>query len=158
MENKKKELEDQLQRLRAELVNMERRLTGQILKAREQGREEAVLGLLPVYDHLERAFAHLTEEAETEAAKSPALAQWLEGMKGMPGELERRFNEVGVEKIESDGQIFSAEKHESIAGECDEAKEDGIILQTVKTGWQTRDERLIRPASVIVNDNPNYKP
>jgi len=150
------DLRDKLQRSQAELINLERRLTGQILQAKERGRIETVLCLLPLYDHLERAFSHLTDEAKAEAAESVALQQWLDGIKGLPAEMERQLTALGVEKITSTGEPFSPDKHEAVSQETDGTQPDGVVLKTIKTGWQTKEGHLVRPASVVVNNNlPN---
>jgi len=127
-------------RARADLENYRRRAAGDVLRARESGLDSAILPLLSVYDDLGRA---LTVSSDDPAQLIPGIQAVREGLK-------RNVEALGLAEIGLKGEPFNPDRHEALTAipTPDEGAAN-TIAEVVQTGF-VKDERLVRPARVIV--------
>jgi molecular chaperone GrpE len=135
------ELKDRALRARAELENARRRASGEVDRARESGLDAALAPVLTVYDDLGRAL---------QAAESGDPAAIIPGVRAVRESLERKLAALGVERVGSIGDAFDPDRHEALTtvpAQGDAAP--GTIADVFEAGF-VRNERLIRPARVVV--------
>lgn len=138
-ENEK--LKDQLLRTIAEFENYKRRTLKEKTELILNGGEKAVIAILPIIDDLERALSD-THTDDVNAIK--------EGIDLIYKKFLKTLEELGVKKIETDGQDFDVDFHEAIAmvpGVEDDKK--GKVIDCVQTGY-SMNEKVIRHAKVAV--------
>ena len=131
---------DRFLRARADLENYRRRAAGDVLRARDAGLESAVLPLLAVYDDLSRALSV--------GADDPA--QLIPGIQAVRDGLQRNLGTLGLTEIGVRGEPFNPDLHEALTAIPAQGSEvPDTIAQVVQTGF-VKDDRLVRPARVIV--------
>lgn len=125
-----------LKRLQAEYANYRRRTEEQREIEIARARGEAVKGLLPVLDDLDRAEKHgdLGEGSPLSAvgAKLRAVAERL-----------------GVVAYGAAGEAFDPQRHEAIFQQPVPGATESTILEVVEVGYRLGDVEL-RPAKVVV--------
>ena len=125
-----------LKRLQAEYANYRRRTEDQREREIERAKGEAVKGLLPVLDDLDRAEKHGDLEAGTPFS---AIAEKVRGV----------AEKLGVTSYGTAGEAFDPQQHEAIF----QAPTPGVtvptILEVVETGYRLGSVEL-RPAKVVV--------
>lgn len=133
-------------RSRAENDNLRKRFQKEKEDLARYANESLIKQLLPVVDNLEKAMAHLQEDKP-----SSALAEGVElTLKGMLDTLKRN----GVEEVKAVGEPFDPSFHEAVSGQPDDTVAPGTVLQELQKGY-ILNERLIRPAMVIVSKGDN---
>lgn len=126
------------QRAQADYQNLKRRT--------EQEKEEAVgfanamliLGLLPVLDDMERAFATISTEL--------AGLTWVDGIRLIYRKLRAALEANGLSEIEAVGRPFDPNLHEAVVHQ---EGEEGVVLAELQKGYKLHD-RVIRPTMVVV--------
>lgn len=108
----------------------------------ERSEEEVILQLLPVLDNFNLAVEHVPEEERKNG--------WVEGVFYIKKQLEDTLSQLGVSEIESVGNAFDPELHESIEEieSADESKK-GLVTAVVQKGYQYKG-KVIRAARVKV--------
>ena len=133
---------DALLRLRAEMENLRKRNTREVEKARRFGIERFATDLLLVADSLEQGLAAATTE--------PTVDQLIEGMKLTLKMLGKVMTDHGIQVIDPEGEAFDPELHEAMSMiPATEGQPANTVLNVVQRGYLLN-ERLIRPARVIV--------
>ncbi|MDQ6953642.1 MAG: nucleotide exchange factor GrpE [Mariprofundaceae bacterium] len=133
------ELNDKLLRQHAEMDNLRKRTTREVIDARKFAVEKFAVSLLNVVDNLERA---LTVEEGQEEALRDGIQRTLDSWHGMMG----KFN---VERIDAVGEAFDPHKHEALSKMPSDEPEGTVISQ--HCAGYTLNGRLIRPAQVLVS-------
>lgn len=134
------EMKDKFLRARADLENYRRRAAKDVERARDSGADSVILAVVPVYDDLGRAL-----EA---GVKDPSTL--IPGIEAVRAGLERNLSALGIKQVGEIGEPFDPTYHEalsSIPAADDEHK--GNIAQVFQVGF-AKDDRLIRPAQVVV--------
>ncbi len=125
-----------LKRLQAEYANYRRRTEDQREREIERAKGEAVKGLLPVMDDLDRAAKHgdLVEGSPLAAIgdKVRAVAERL-----------------GVVSYGTVGDVFDPQQHEAIFQAPTPGATESTILEVVEVGYRLGSVEL-RPAKVVV--------
>jgi molecular chaperone GrpE len=147
--NKEPDLRQQVQqeqdrnlRLLAEFDTFRRRTAREQDGAREQGRRQALLPLLPVLDTLERAL----DAGSTDPT-------FYEGVAATHKLFVTAVRATGAEPIESVGLRFDPSVHEAVGTEPSTDYEPGIVSRELQRGWRLGSE-LLRAARVIVASAP----
>ncbi len=140
LEEKNNQLNDQLTRTMADMENMRRRMAEERIELIKSANKNLVLEILPVLDNFERAFANFTKEHEH--------ADWLAGFQKIQENLQSILERNGVEKINSLGEKFDPNLHESIATEDGEQDK---ILEVYEEGYRLGTE-VIRYAKVKIGN------
>jgi molecular chaperone GrpE len=136
-------LEDQILRERAETQNVRKRVQKDVENARKFALEKFVGELLPVIDNLERAI-----DASSEA--DPAIKEGIELTLKSFADALSKFNVVA---IDPHGEPFDANFHQAMTMVPNPDVEPNTVIDVMQKGY-TLNERLVRPAMVVVSKAP----
>ena len=131
---------DRFLRARADLENYRRRAAQDVQRARDSGLDSAVLPLLSVYDDLARALGVGTGNPE----------QLIPGIQAVRDGLKRNLELLGFSEFGAKGEPFDPDRHEALtAVPAPDESLGNTIAEVVQVGV-VKDERLVRPARVVV--------
>jgi molecular chaperone GrpE len=130
LENRVKELEDQLARVVADYRNLEKRLEDEKKEFIKFANRELLLKLIPSFDTLFLAEKHIADE----------------GIKITIKHLQDALRDVGVERVKTVGEMYDPEKMEALATA---AGEENKVLEELRPGY-VLNGKLVRPAQVKV--------
>ncbi|MEV8240528.1 nucleotide exchange factor GrpE [Microbacterium testaceum] len=125
-----------LKRLQAEYANYRRRTEEQREREIERAKGEAVKGLLPVMDDLDRAAKH------GDLVEGSPLAAIGEKVRAVAERL-------GVVSYGAVGEVFDPQQHEAIFQAPTPGATESTILEVVEVGYRLGSVEL-RPAKVVV--------
>jgi len=136
------ELKDKYLRLYADFENFRRRTSKEKLELLSTASSDMVKSILPVVDDFERAKVSFDSSTDTEALK--------EGVDLIYTKLYKTLESKGLKPMQSKGETFDVEIHESIAqfpAPSEELK--GKVIDEIEKGYYLND-KVIRYAKVIV--------
>lgn len=134
------QMRDSQLRERAEIENQRRRMARELEQARRFANERLLRELLPVCDNLERGLA----------TEHPGGEGLLEGMALTLRSLLKVMQDGGVTQIDPTGEPFNPELHEAMSMiEPDDKQPPNTVVTVLEKGY-VLNERLLRPARVIV--------
>jgi len=133
---------DRLARMQAEFDNARKRAAREQQDYREYALADAVKGLLPTVDSLERAL-------QAGAAEKSDLRN---GIELIHKQLLDALGKLGLRPIPAKGELFDPHLHEAIEMVDTIEAEDHQILEELQRGYKLKD-RLLRPAMVRVARN-----
>lgn len=134
-------------RAAAEVQNVRRRAELDVEKAHKFALDKFVGDLLPVADNLERAVA----SSVTEGANIEAITEGVElTLKSMVDALSRHK----VVALNPEGEPFNPEMHQAMTMVESADCEPNSVLNVFQKGY-TLNERLVRPAMVVVSKAPS---
>ena len=139
-------LEDEFLRFRAESENQRRRIMKDGENARKFAAEKLLQELLPVADTLMRGL----EVAKGEKATVENL---IEGKEATLRMLAKALENNGVKEINPMGEVFNPELHQAMTVQ---PGAEGVAPNTVVAVFQRGyllNERLLRPALVVVSQS-----
>ncbi len=140
----KKELEEKIQYVQAELINYRKRKEEEVSNLLKYANQDILLEIIKVVDNFERAIQlddnDLTDE----------LSKFLAGFKMIYASLAEILKQFGVEEIVRVGEVFDPNQEEALMTDCLEDHADMEVLEVLLKGYKLKD-RVIRPASVKVN-------
>ena len=148
LEDKIKELEDQLLRAKAEVQNVRRIAAQEVTRARLYGIESLAKEFLAVGDNIERAITSCEGEEDTSNIK--------EGLELTLKAYESSLKASGIETIDCVDQSFDPEKHEALSVLEDDDLEPNSIIEEIQKGYSILD-RTLRPSKVIVSKKSEEK-
>ena len=136
------ELTQDLQRQRADFENYRKRVEVEKEQAKQTGKTQAVMKLLPVIDNIDRAVAHLPAELQGNA--------WADGVVKLSKHLDKMVGDLSLEKIAiiPGETLFDPSLHEAIQMDDAEGNTE-VVAEELQTGWKLGDT-VIRPAMVKV--------
>lgn len=129
-----------LQRAQADYINYKRRVEQERSEFVRQAGADVILGILPALDDLDRALESVPADIKEHS--------WVDGIRHISRKLHSELEARGLQKIESNGQTFDPNIHESVA--LSKGKE-GVVVEEVKPGYRLYD-RVLRPCSVVVGN------
>jgi molecular chaperone GrpE len=135
LEQKEKECEDYLDRLRrsvADFDNFRKRTIKEKENLYDDGFAEAVKQILPILDNFERAVAYSDSENSSV----------VEGTKMILKMFKETIQRMGVEEIPSLNEKFDPNIHNAIAHVDDAALEENIIIEVMQSGYKYKDKVL----------------
>ena len=135
------ELTDQLQRERADAMNVRRRAEEEKLKMASYYKAQVIRELLPVLDNFERSLKHVPSEL--------AKNDYLKGINAVVKQFETTLEKIGLKRIKTVGEPFNPELHEAISAEGEGEHE--IVSEELQSGWMVGEE-IIRHAMVRVTN------
>ncbi len=144
--NKVDEHWNQLLRLQAELDNSRRRAERDVEHAHKYALEKFAQELLPVKDSLEMGLAAATGEEEN-------IAKLREGTELTLKMFSIVLEKFGVKEINPQGEPFNPELHQAMTMQASADHPANTVLMVLQKGY-TLNERLIRPAMVMVSKTP----
>lgn len=134
------ELTEDLKRVQADFVNYKRRQDEERPGLMDFAKQNVVEQILPVFDNIDRALAHLPKELENN--------DWAKGVKQVAKQSEDTLKELGVQKIKAKGEVFNPELHEAIGFEEGEGEHE-IVVEELRPGYKIGGT-VIRPSIVKV--------
>ena len=129
---------DSFLRLAADYDNFRKRTIKEKEQSYSNGKADAILKLLPVYDNLERALTQPTEDAAYKKGVEMTMTQ-LVGI----------FTGLGVEIYSEQGDAFDPNLHNAVMHIEQEGVEENTITQVFQKGIKLGD-KIIRFAMVQV--------
>jgi molecular chaperone GrpE len=143
-EKKAAEYFDKLQRLQADMENLQKITKRQMESVTRQASEALVLKLLPILDALQQAgnFAH--------SGKSLSVEEIAVGL----GLLQKQLTEVlrteGLEEISAVGQPLNPGRHEVVSCVERDDRPENTIIEEMRRGYLLNG-KVIRPSLVVVS-------
>ena len=125
-------------RLAADYDNFRKRTAREKEQSYGNGKADAIVKLLPVYDNLERALNQPTEDAA-----------YKKGVEMTMTELVKIFTSLGVEIYGAVGDTFDPNLHNAVMHAQDEADPENTITQVFQKGFKLG-EKIVRFAMVQV--------
>lgn len=124
--------------LQADFDNYRRRTENDIKQAKINGQVSVIEVFLPCLDTFKEAKKNISDE------------NVLKGVEMIENKIIETLTSLGVEKIDSIGQVYDPHVHNVIAVMCDQEKDNDIILDEFQAGYKFND-KVIRYSKVIVN-------
>lgn len=143
-ENKVREAQDQMLRVRADFENTKKRLERDKMDAIKYANERLLGEILPIMDSLDRAVSSIQEGHDPEKIK--------QGLRLAQNELHKVLEVHGVEMVKAVGVEFDPRFHEAVAMVETADAEDGVVLEEVQKGYLLNG-RLVRPSRVKIAQN-----
>ena len=129
------EFKDMAQRLQAEFDNYRKRNLESVRIAREDGKEDVLIVLLPVLDNFERGLNALDETAK-------------HGVELIYKQVLSILEKYEVKEIEALGKPFDPQFHHAIA-QCDDPEKANVVVEVFQKGY-IRKNKVLRPSLVKV--------
>ncbi len=126
---------DQIKRLRAEYENYRKRMERVSAGSIDSGMKNLAYELLTVLDNFERALSG--DEVDRD------------GVDLINRELRNVLNKKGLEKLDSEGEVFDHNLHHAV-GYVESEGREGCVTEVLQPGYLWKGE-LLRPAMVIVS-------
>lgn len=126
------------QRIQADFENYKRRNAEVEKTSFNNGVYAFVTKILPVLDSFKQARETIKDES--------ALA----GLEIIYNQIIKALASFGIYKIECVGQKFDPELHNAVLTDCDETKEDEVVLEELQEGFKS-DNKVIRYSVVKIN-------
>lgn len=132
------ELEERYKRIMAEFDNYKKRTAKEREGMYHSLITDMVTSLLPILDNLEKAVNTKTQDEGYKQGVEMVLKQFTETLANL-----------GVETIESVGQIFNPEYHEAVSSVQDDELGEKEIKEEFRKGYKIGD-KVIRHSMVVV--------
>ncbi len=139
---------NQLLRVRADFDNYQRRARRDLENAHKFALESFVRDLLPIVDSLEMGIA----AARQQGASADQVREGMELTLKMFQDVLEKF---GVKTINPDGEKFNPELHQAMSMQPTPDVAPNTVLTVYQKGYVLND-RLVRPAMVVVSAAPNH--
>lgn len=138
---------DKFVRTSAELDNYRKRAQRERLDAIKYANESLLEKLIPIIDNFDMAMAAVQNE---QASSSDTLKT---GVSMIHTQLKNFLLDAGLEEIDAAGKPFDPNLHEAVQQQETTEVPEGHVLKQLRKGYKLQD-RLVRPASVIVSKKP----
>ena len=136
------ELKDKYLRLYADFENFRRRTSKEKLELISSASSETVKSVIPVIDDFERALQAFETSQDFTTLK--------EGVELIYTKLSKTLESNGLKPMNSKGELFDADIHESIAQfPASSEEQKGKVIEEVEKGYYLND-KVIRYAKVVV--------
>lgn len=139
-------LNDRTLRAQADAQNIKRRAEQEMEKARKYALERFAGELLPVVDNLERAL-------EAASGDDEAIKPIAEGVELTLKSFQDVLRKFQVEPVDPVGEPFDPQRHQAMSLIDNPDAEPNTVLAVMQKGY-TLNERLLRPAMVVVSKAP----
>ena len=138
------ELYDKHLRLYSEFENFRRRSRKETADAKEKGRSDMVLAVLPVIDDFERALSSINESTESKDV--------YEGVELIYNKFKNILSEQGLQEMQPVGETFDPDYHEAMTKmQAPSDDQKGKVIDVVEKGYMLND-RIVRHAKVVVGE------
>lgn len=131
------------QKALADYQNMQKEMEHRLATMKDFVSAEMIADLLPIFDNYRVAIEHIPPDNRQDS--------WAVGLEHILKMWDSFLVEHQISKIESLGQKFDPNIHESVGQLNDKDKDDQIILEEKLAGYKNKD-KVIRPAKVIINN------
>ena len=144
-EKRKKEIEDERLRSKAEFINYRKRLEDEQVRLLKFCNEDLIKETLPILDNFERAISMDDTNLDDEVSK------FLSGFKMIYCNFVNVLKNYGVIEIDGNNKPFDPVYHEAIMTEKRDGVEAGMVLEVLQKGYILKG-KVIRPAMVKVSE------
>jgi len=134
------DLTEALQRERADVINVRRQHEDQIARLKTLVKTDVVRDLLPVIDNFERALKHVPKDLKDN--------DYVKGVQGVVKQFETTLEQMGVQRINTVGEVFNPTYHEAVVMEDGDGTVE-VVSEELQSGYAIGDE-VIRHAMVKV--------
>ncbi|MAZ29987.1 nucleotide exchange factor GrpE [bacterium] len=138
----KRELLEEVQRIKADFLNSKKRLEEQQKAALARSENAFVAALLPLADSFTMAMKDTAAWEATDEA-------WRKGVEGIHTQLERILAAHNVSAINPVSESFDPERHEAV-GTTEHESESETVVDVVQLGYE-RNGTILRPAKVVIS-------
>lgn len=128
----------------AELHNLRNRTAREVELERRREREKLLGEFMKVVDNLERALESGQSEHDP----------WYEGMVAIHGQMLDLLKGNDVVPFDAAGEQFDHNRHEAVGKMEMPGLAAGTIINVLERGYEGEDGVIIRPARVIVAEDP----
>ncbi len=142
LQEKIKELEESILRVKAEADNIRKRAVKDVEAAHKFGKEKFVREILPVKDSLEMGLES--------AKKSDDVTSVVEGFSLTSKMFTDVLARLEVQEVYPLEEAFDPERHQAMTTEYIAGKNPGIVVRVFQKGYLLNG-RLVRPALVVVS-------
>lgn len=143
-------LNDQYLRLRAEFSNYKKRMDREQLELGDYIKTEVVKRFLPIVDDFDRMLKLSNSEVNHQSL--------LQGAQLIAEKFKQILNDLGIKKIDAEGQEFNPEIHEALLVQnVEESEKNGKIIGIYQDGYMLGN-RLLRPSKVVVGKCEEKEP
>jgi molecular chaperone GrpE len=142
LQKEKDELFGKLQRVSADYINYQKRISKQTAETIAYEKEKIIKTLLPALDNFEHTLQN--------AASAESTDVLIKGIRIIYDQILDILKSHGVERIDALGAKFDPALHEAVSQKADPEEEENIILEEFQKGYKLNG-RVIRPSRVIVN-------
>jgi len=139
------EFKEKWLRIVAELDNVRKRTSRELLQSRKFAQAEVLRGFLDVQDNFERALQSVPAETDTEAPDS-----FREGVALIYQNIRGVLKDKGVAPMEALEAVFDPNFHEAVGQMSRDGVEAGVVIEVVQQGYLFGD-MVLRPARVIIS-------
>jgi molecular chaperone GrpE len=137
--NRIAELTADLQRIQADFVNFRRRADAEKADVFELAKTRVVRDFLAVRDSFDQELAHRPETIDS---------TWAASIDSIRTQFDQVLKSLGVERFDSKGQRFDPHRHEAIAMDEGEGR-DEVVSEEMQPGYM-RGNHILRHAIVKV--------
>lgn len=135
------ELRKKVKEMSADTERFKGRLRAEAAGARDKGREDVLVRMVPILDTLRLAL--------DSASQGTDLTSVIDGLSMLVKQFGNELKGLGLEELESDGATFDPKEHEAFQHVKTGKTAPGTVAQTIRRGYRFKD-KLMRPAQVIV--------
>jgi molecular chaperone GrpE len=146
LQKEKDELLGKLQRVSADYINFQKRVSKQTADTIAYEKEKIIKTLLPVLDN----FEHTLQNAQS-AESTDVL---LKGVRIIYDQILDILKSHGVERIDALGAKFNPAVHEAVSHRTESEEQENIVLEEFQKGYKLNG-RVLRPSRVIINKLPS---
>jgi molecular chaperone GrpE len=146
-ERKAAEYLDRLQRLQAEMENVQKITRRQVQEVTSQASERLLSKLLPSLDALQQAVNVVT------SGNSLLPDETAVGLRMLQKQLTEVLQSEGLEEIPAVGKALDPELHEVVGYVETDEKPENIVVEEIRRGY-TLNGKVLRPSLVIVSKIP----
>lgn len=136
---------DRVLRLYAELDNVRRRASRELLEERKYSGMEIIRAILPVMDNLQRAL--------DAAAKTSEGDPLFEGVQMIYQQMTEALKKNHCTRVEAMDKPFDPNFHEAISQMPNPDVDENTVIYVTQEGYLLHD-RVVRPAQVVVSKKP----
>ncbi|MDX2473387.1 MAG: nucleotide exchange factor GrpE [Candidatus Krumholzibacteria bacterium] len=139
------EFKEKWLRLVAEMDNLRKRSSRELVQSRKFAQADVLRSFLEVQDNFERALQSVSAEADTDAPDS-----FRQGVEMIHQKINGVLKEKGVTPLEALDATFDPNFHDAVGQLPREGVESGIVIEVVQQGYNFGD-MVLRPARVIIS-------
>jgi molecular chaperone GrpE len=143
-EKKAAEYLERLQRLQADMENLQKITKRQIEAVTKQASDRLLLRLLPILDALQQA-AKITHDGS-----SPQPEEISVGLEMLLKQLLEVLKGEGLEEIPAVGELLNPERHEVLSSTERNDVPENTVVEEVRRGYLLNG-KVIRPSLVVVS-------
>jgi molecular chaperone GrpE len=126
------ELTNDLQRTRADFENYRKRVDNEKIAAKQSGKLNAVVKLLPIIDVIERATSVIPKDIENN--------NWVKGIASLNKNIEKMTAELGLKKIDTKvGDDFDPETQQAVQFDEQEDGDREVVSDVLQAGYKLDD-------------------